>query len=158
MEEIGCLYSMQEPLRRILSMNEKTAGFGLTLTEEDAQRLAESRRNVLREQRRVEFGEEILPKLIGAFMDSPFLDQGQYVETLERLQEMFYAYKNESSDILSDDELLALMAEAFNGVCQGSLDYLEETVLDSFARDIRRKGERFLRDQLRRRGAEDARL
>ena len=56
-----------------------------------------------------------------------------------RLQESFYLYKNESLDELTDDELLEFMKEAFDGRCQGSLEYLEETVLEEFARNIRRE-------------------
>ena len=50
-----------------------------------------------------------------------------YVETLVRLQEIFYLYKNEVQDNLTDDELLHLMKEQFEFLCFGDLDYLEGT-------------------------------
>ena len=99
--------------------------------------LVEKRLESLKEQRRVEFGEGILSKLIFTFCDSPYLDQGNYADIIAQLQEIFYLYKNESMDELSDDELLSLMKEAFDGECQGSLDFLQETVLEKYARKIR---------------------
>ena len=55
------------------------------------------------------------------------------------------AYKNESMDILSDDELLEYMKDRFDGECGGSLDNLEESVLDEYAREVREQGENFLK-------------
>ena len=54
-------------------------------------------------------------------------------------------YKNESLDEWTDDELLQYMKEAFDGECQGSLDYLEETCLEKMARDVRRSSRGFMR-------------
>ena len=130
-------------MEQVIHMNQKTEKFGLVLTEEEAKILVERRKENLREQQRVEFGEGILPKLIFAFCDSPYIFQENYVETISRLQEMFYLYKNESMDELTDDELLNFMKNAFDGECEGSLEYLEETVLEEFARNIRREGNSF---------------
>ena len=85
-----------------------------------------------------------MPKLIYTFCDSPYLYQDNYVEYITRFQEIFYLYKNESLDDVSDDELLQIMKEHFDGECQGSLDYLEETCLEAFARSIRKGSMRFI--------------
>ena len=61
------------------------------------------------------------------FCDSSFLSQNNYVETLIRLQEIFYLYKNEMQDEITDDELIHFMREQFEAVCYGDLDYLEGT-------------------------------
>ena len=139
------LLSEHNQIQAIVEMNQKTERFGLMLTEEDAKMLAESRKTELREQRRVEFGEGILPKLIFTFCDSPYIAQEDYVDTIARLQEIFYLYKNESMDELTDDELLEFMKNAFDGECKGELEYLEGTVLEAFARNIRSKGKSFFK-------------
>ena len=125
------IWSGQNQLQGIEEMNEKTQKFGLVLAVEDAKMLVERRRETLQEQQRVEFGEGILPKLIFAFCDSAYICQNNYADTLMRLQEIFYLYKNESMDELTDDELLEYMKRAFDGECEGSLEYLEETVLEN---------------------------
>lgn len=124
--------------------NEYTKQFGLSLTDKDIAELLIRRRECLSEQQRVEFGTGILDKIIFAFCDSDYLYQDNYLESISRLQNIFYLYKNESMDELTDDELISVMRNAFNGVCRGSLEYLEETFLDEFARNIRSSTRKFI--------------
>lgn len=124
-------------LTKVIKCNEFTKKFGIILSEKDALLLLQNRKDCLKREERIEFGEGILNKLIFSFCDSPYIYQDNYVETISRLQEIFYLYKNESLDELTDDELIDFMKKHFDGVCQGSLDYLEETILDKIARYIR---------------------
>ena len=137
------LLSGQNQIQRVMETNQKTEKFGLVLTKEDAKALVERRKENLKEQQRIEFGEGILPKLIFTFCDSPYIYQDNYVDTISRLQEIFYLYKNESMDEFSDDELLDFMKNAFDGECEGSLEYLEETCLEELARSVRKEGKNF---------------
>ena len=107
------------------------------LSEQDAKILAQERKSTLIEQKRVEFGESILPRIIYEFCDSAFISQSNYVESLTRLQEIFFLYKNEMLDEISDEELLNFMKEQFETVCFGDFDYLEGTCLDIFAQAVR---------------------
>lgn len=66
-----------------------------------------------------------------------YIDRNNYVETIIRLQDIFYLYKNEMNDEITDDELLHLMKEQFEILCFGDLDYLETNCLADFARAIR---------------------
>lgn len=59
------------------------------------------------------------------------------MQTLSRLQEIFYLYKNETQDELTDDELLNFMREQFDAICFGDLDYLEGTCLSIFSQAVR---------------------
>lgn len=121
----------------ILKTNQSTEKFGLTLTEQDAKLILEEREEALCEQKRVEFGESIIEKIIYEFCDSGYIDQSNYVDTIIRLQKIFYLYKNEMQDEITDDELLHLMKEQFELLCFGDLDYLEETCLADFAQAVR---------------------
>lgn len=127
----------QVQLKQILAVNERTAPYGLVLSEADAALLLSERQKALRYERRVEFGESILPKIIETFCASQYISQANYVETLIRLQEIFFLYKNEMSDEITDDELLHFMQEQFETICCGDLDYLEGTCLDIFAQAVR---------------------
>lgn len=124
-------------LSKVIETNNYTEQFGLTLSQQDAQLILENRRKVLSEKRRVEFGEGIVPKIIREFCDSDYIDQNNYVETVIRLQEIFYLYKNEMNDEITDDELIHLMKEQYEKLCFGDLDYLENTCLYDFARAVR---------------------
>ena len=127
----------KQELAKVLECNRYTERFGLALTEEQARELMVQRKDTLKETRRVEFAEGILPEIIRSFCDSQYIDNRTYAETLGRLQEIFYHYKNESMDELTDRELLEFMRQQYDEICFGDLDYLESTCLERFTRMIR---------------------
>ncbi len=135
--EVLIANQQKQEITKVLECNDKSSRFGLILSEEEAKGLIVSRRDTLKEQRRVEFGGGILPNLIDAFCDSEFMQQDTYAETLTELQELFYLYKNESRDLMTDDELMAVMRELYDTVCFGSVEYLADTCLERFARAVR---------------------
>ncbi len=124
---------------KLLLYNDESIKHGLVLTKEQAVRLLEAKDEELRYNGRLEFGEGVIGKLITAFCDSPYMNRQNYSQTLERLVEIFYYYKNETDGQLSDDELIDYMKTFFNGSCEGSLELLESRELDSLARALRRK-------------------
>lgn len=127
----------KKELSVLMQCNEKTESFGLSLTEEDAHELVLCRNASLKKYRRVEFGEGILDKLIFTFCDSQYINQENYREVMEELQDIFYSFKNEAMDLLTDDELLTFMKEQFEEICMGDTEYLESTCLPRFASAIR---------------------
>ena len=143
-EDFTMLLSEQSQMNIIRKTNEYSNQFGLSLTDDDIGELLVRRRESLSEQQRVEFGAGILDKIIFAFCDSDYVYQENYLETIIRLQNIFYLYKNESLDELTDDELISIMRNAFEEKCNGSLEYLEETFLDEFARNIRSDTKKFI--------------
>lgn len=131
------LLQQQNQLAKVVETNRVTEQYGLSLSEQDAQLIVAERSHALRQSRRVEFGEGIMPKIIYEFCDSDFISQSSYVDTLIRLQEIFFLYKNEMQDEISDDELLHFMKEQFETTCFGDLDYLEGTCLTVFSQAVR---------------------
>lgn len=131
------LLQKQNQLDKVIKTNQTTEQFGLSLTEQDAKLILEERKKSLSEQRRIEFGEGIETKIIYEFCDSDYIDQSNYAESIIRLQEIFYLYKNEMQDEITDDELIHLMKEQFEIICFGDFDYLESTCLANFAQAIR---------------------
>jgi hypothetical protein len=122
---------------KILACNEKTRRFGLSLTTEAAHHLACAQADILIETGRIEFGSETLPKLILAFCDSPYLFPQTYPEVLEELTEIFYHYKNETLELISDDDLIDEMKTLFDEFCQGSLDQLRGRALEDLANHLK---------------------
>lgn len=130
-------YQALEALQELRGCNDFTLKFGLFLSEDQARSLVEQRFGALRDTGRIEFGEGVLKKLIYAFCDSPYLTQENYEETLTELQDSFYYFKNESNDLIPDDELIEFMKNIFNGKAQGSLEYLAGTSLEELCRNTR---------------------
>lgn len=96
-----------------------------------------SRIKALNDTGRIEFGTGILKKLVDAFCSSPYISQENYVDTIIELQDIFYYFKNESMERISDDELIEYMKNHFDEECQGSLEYLMGTSLEELCRDLR---------------------
>ncbi len=106
--------------------NDRSARYGLILSEAGLERLLMERSDALRQTGRLEIGEGVLPMLVDAFRSSPYLFSGNYEETLSQLQELFYQLKNECRDLVSDQELVDAMALIFNEAAQGSVDFLAD--------------------------------
>ena len=130
--------AVEEAKNEIRSCNSFTERFGLSLSEQEIGELVRGRSEALKNTGLIEFGGEILPKLIYAFCDSPYIEQENYEAILSQLQEAFYYYKSEAQDAFSDDELIEFMVSVFNGRAQGSTEYLIETSLDALYRYARR--------------------
>lgn len=139
MEGINWLISFNEQaqIKQVMDMNEETERFGLALSGEDTELLIKERRAILEQEGRVEFGQSVLPKIIMTFCDSGYIMQDNYVQSLIRLQEIFYYFKNEMDEEITDDELLNFMKEQFESVCFGDFQYLEGTCLEIFSEAIR---------------------
>lgn len=114
----------------LLKCNELTAQYGLSLSAQHIHSLLEGRYNALKDMGRIEFGEGILKKLIEAFYDSSYISQQNYHATLLELQDLFYYFKDESMEELSDDELIECMKNYFNAVARGSLDTLSSASVE----------------------------
>ncbi len=115
------LLQQQNQLSKMIEANQTTKQYGLMLSEQDAKLILKSQRYALKQEERIEFGEGVIPKIIYEFCDSDFIDQNNYVDTIIRLQEIFYLYKNEMHDEITDDELLHFMKEQFESICSQAI-------------------------------------
>ena len=61
------LLQQQNQLAKVVETNRVTEQYGLSLSEQDAQLIVAERSHALRQSRRVEFGEGIMPKIIYEF-------------------------------------------------------------------------------------------
>lgn len=135
--EVMQLRKREHELAEILECSRNTQRYGLTLTAEEAGELIVSRDDGLKRLKRVELGRGMIDKLIHAFCDSEYIGRDNYLETLEGLLELFYEFRNETNDRLTDDELLTYMKEQFEGACFGDLEYLGGTCLERLAASVR---------------------
>lgn len=121
----------------LLLVNKRSEQFGLVLSRSDALAVIETRNKLLRKYGRIEIGGGMLTRLAEAFCDSRYLWQSNYVSTLEELLETFYYIKNETSDMLSDLELIELMKDFFEHCSGGSVEMLQNRYLEAVANNIR---------------------
>lgn len=136
-------------LENVLACNKDTELYGLVLSQEEAKNLMISRNNSLNENQRIEFGRGILTKIIYEFCDSQYVNQESYAEILSELQEIFYLFKNETQDEVTDDELLHFMKRQYEEICFGDLEYLKSTCLERYSRAVRSGQQSEMQSRLR---------
>ncbi|QOR34929.1 hypothetical protein IMX26_15940 [Clostridium sp. 'deep sea'] len=119
----------KQDVNKLLKCNTITQQYGLQLTKQDALILAQNRVDALKINGRLEFKGGITESLIYSFCDSVFINKLNYVDVILELTQIFYYYKNECNDELSDEELMEFMKFSFNGKCHGSLELLKSKAL-----------------------------
>lgn len=127
----------KDEFQALKKCNDNTSEYKLSLSDSDIKRIVSTRNQALSKNGRVEINSHVLENIIEAFADSPYIVQDNYADTIEGLVEVFYEYKNETTDYLSDDELISVMKEFYDGYCNGSLELLEGKVLYRVAQNIR---------------------
>lgn len=127
----------KQAVNEVVKCNDLTERFGLVLTQTQAIELVETRSFALRDNGRIEFGGGVIDKIIKEFCESPYISMHNYTATLHELIEIFYYYKNETMDLISDDDLIKFMKSSFDGICQGSLDLLSGRELYRLAKNLR---------------------
>lgn len=127
----------KQAVNEVIQCNDFTKRFGLLLTLEQAAELVDTRYNALSQNGRIEFGGGVIDKIIKEFCDSPYIAMHNYVNVINELIEIFYYYKTQMMDLISDDELIQYMKKAFDGNCQGSLELLSGKALDQLDRNLR---------------------
>lgn len=134
---------LRKILLELLKYNKYSAAYALSLTKRQALEIVKTRAQALQNNGRIEFKEDIYGKMILAFCSSQYVTKENYADTLMELIEIFYYFKNEMMDQISDEELIQLMQRSFNGICCGSLELLRHRELERIAQLFRDKGIRF---------------
>lgn len=115
---------IKKAVNGILRQNDTSRLYGLELSEQQAKALVENRNKVLRDTGRIETDSSVLERLVYLFCDSPYVSKSNYEDTLNALLELFYIFKNETNEKISDEELLDFMKTSFDGDCFGSIELL----------------------------------
>lgn len=126
----------KQAILEIRDCNDFTEKYGVVLTDDEAIDLVKTRSIALQKNGRIEFGGGIIHKIIKALCDSPYISMQNYAETLHELLELFYYFKNETFDLISDNDLIQYMEKAFNSSCQGSLEILAGRELNRLVRKL----------------------
>ena len=126
-----------ESVGEILALNDVTQNYGISLSASDAAAIVENRDKSLANTGRIEFGKSISEKIIRVFCSSPYVSGATFADTVSELTEVFYYYKSETCEKLSDDELIQLMKDEFDGRCEGSVELLASKALYEYTQKLK---------------------
>ena len=113
----------------LVLLNEITEKKDVRLTPKQAEELVLHQNRVLVDCGRIRFYDLILEKILLNFYDSVFIDKYNYFDTLCLMVESFYNIKNETENLIGDDELISFMRKVFDEKANGSVSYMEDIIL-----------------------------
>ncbi len=128
----------KKEILKIEEFNKLTNKYGLMLNEKQIYNVLEKKREVLKSTGRIEFRKGVVEKMIKEFCDSPYINQDDYERILNELIEVFYEYKNQTLDMVADDDLIKFMRRAFDEICKGDIEYLSGTIMYKMKNEILR--------------------
>ncbi|WKY47553.1 DUF6323 family protein [Eubacteriaceae bacterium ES3] len=121
--------------KTIFDCNQFTKAHNLILSPEEAGELALVQQKSLKEHGRIDLSGAMIPKkIITVFSESPYLTPENYFETVTELIDIFYACQTETLEKFGDLELINIMKNLFDTICQGSLELLKDRTLYRLAR------------------------
>lgn len=126
----------QNEITKIKKCNEYTSKYGIILSDSQIVNILKRKNEILKNTGRIEFREGIIDKIIKEFCDSQYITKDNYIETLYELIDIFYEYKNETMDLITDDKLIKFMKKSFDGIAGGDLEYLSGTIMHQMREDI----------------------
>jgi hypothetical protein len=123
-------------IHELLVSNEVLKKHGLVLTPADAEEIMAARSRVLKNQGRIELDINVSKTLLSRIARSSYVNQDNYVETVNDMYEIFHYIKNASSDLLSDEEVIDAIMVYYDQVCGGSTEFVMgkgiEKILDNY--------------------------
>lgn len=111
--------------------------YGLALSEGEIAAIADARADAVGDTGRVELGRSIVRDIAYAFCDSPYIERDSWADTLCSLTASFFYFKNESDDLIPDEDLIAMMRTRFDGDCGGSAEAMEYMDISDLVRGTR---------------------
>lgn len=138
-EEISLLNmnkNTEKEVMKIINCNEFLHKYNLDLSQKDVEGIIEKRKESLKQFGRIEFDNWVVEKIIKEFCDSQYISKENFINTIYELIDIFYFYKNETNDLVSDDELIKFMKKYYDNFAHGDLEYLSNTILEKMKRNI----------------------
>jgi len=121
-------------IKDLVDLNAKANNYGLTITENIAREISVHRQAALIENERVELKSDAITRLTSAFLQTRYINQEDFAETMGEIINLFYYIKNETGFFFTDDELIKEMLKVFTETCFGSLELMQGKGLEKILR------------------------
>jgi hypothetical protein len=122
----------------LVELNTKANNYGLTITENVAREIAVYRQAALIENERVELKFDAIIRLTSAFLQTRYINQEDFADTMGEIISLFYLIKTETENTISDDDLISIMLDTFqNNPCFGSLELMQSKGLEKILREYK---------------------
>lgn len=121
---------------KIFKLNDILRDYNLVLDVEDIKDIINSKNNTLRSQGRIELNLNVIESIIKELGKSPYINQENFVETVNDMYAVFHHVKNRTSDLLCDKDVLKAIMFFYNSVYNGSMELVmgkgTEKIINNF--------------------------
>ena len=121
-------------IQNLVDLNAKANNYGLVITETIAREIAVYRSEALIENERFETNSNAISRLTSAFLETRYLNQDDFASTIGEIINLFYLIKNETGNLISDDDLICELLKVFTETCFGSLEIMQSKGLEKILR------------------------
>jgi len=121
----------------LVDLNAKANNYGLTITENTAREIMLYRQAALLENERVEFKSDAITRLTSAFLQTRYINQEDFADTMGEIINLFYLIKTETENAISDDDLISEMLKVFTETCFGSIEAMQSKGLEKILREYK---------------------
>lgn len=113
----------------LLKLNENSFEYGLKLSKEDVEIIVEWRETSLKHMGRIDLGIDVTKKIVEFIYKSQYTNREDYLEAVVDIQDIFYYLKNETLELISDDDAIELISDMYETFC-GEIKNIQAEVED----------------------------
>ena len=124
--------------KKLIKLNNESINYGLVLSEKDVKNIMKHTNETLTKIGRIETSTSSLEKIIEIVYSSPYTDKENYVENINDMQEIFYYFKSEVLDLISDDEVIEILEKTYEDK-KGEMFQIQGAI-DDFAKEFKLTG------------------
>ena len=92
--------------------------------------MIEHKNDILKQTGRIELSFSALNLIVKTFINSAYIDQYSFKETIYVITEIFYTLKNDTDDMVNDKTLIKLLFDLFENSCKGEIELMHREVAE----------------------------
>lgn len=127
----------ERDVQDIREWNEELKETGMYLQEEEIRGVLISRQDVLNKRGRLQWSTSMLSKIIAMTSESQYLEKSQFASAIDMFFETAIYIQNETSDFVSEEDILRAIFLYFNHFCAGDMELLRGSATDRIIKNYR---------------------
>jgi len=139
LERLGFLTASNSHISDLRIVNDDIKGIGAYLTEQGIREVLASRQSALARQARLQWSLEMTEKILERASSSPYAEQDTLPQVISDWFEVILYIQNQTTDFLSDEDIILAVAEYYDNFCGGDSDLLRGKGADRIIKNYKMK-------------------
>ena len=143
LERLGFLTTSNTHVSDLRIANDDIKGIGAYLTERGIHEVLAARQSSLARQGRLQWSLEMTEKLLERASSSPYAEQDTLPQVIADWFEVILYIQNQTTDFITDDDIIFAVAEYYDNFCGGDADLLRGKAADRIVKNFQMKKDLF---------------